>query len=105
MLAGAFVTSCVAGLLIASSESTKKIIGEAPIALTALRVASGPLVGWVEGVIAGNVLTALWFLLPGTLFIGWLLGIWFMTRSWLALGATTLVWIAMGYFFAIAIYV
>lgn len=103
---GALVVAYLAGLWLASLESTKRILGgEPPLALTALRVALGPLAGWIEGALAGHLVAGLWVLAPATLFVGWLLGIWFMVRSWLMLAIATFVWISIGYFFAIAIYV
>jgi hypothetical protein len=99
----ALVVVVLASLWLASRESTNQILVDAPLGLTALRVALGPVTGWVEAARTGSIRMALWGLLPATVFTVGPLALWVTSRAWLWLVVATAVWVAVGYFYAVAI--
>jgi hypothetical protein len=102
-VSAAVAVSAVVSFWLASRESTSRIVNQ-PLGLIVLRVALGPVTGWIEAAQQGSTRTALWGLIPATIFTAGPLCIWVASRArlWLVIG--TIVWIAAGYFYAIAIW-
>jgi len=94
----------VATLSIASLESADRILLHAPFGLRALRIALGPVTGWVEAARSGSICAALWSLIPATAFSLGGFALWITTRQWPWLVIAKAVWIAAGFYYAVAMW-
>jgi len=91
---------------LASRESTAQILGGRPSLLTISGVISlGPLAGWILAARDGHAFSALWSLLPATVFSVGPLLLWISTRKTLLLVIASAVWVVAGYFYSVAIWV
>jgi hypothetical protein len=99
------VTVVAVSALLASLKSTAEILMNTPILTTMVRIAIGPIIGWILAVERGEVLRALWSLIPMTLFSTGSFILWMVRGKlgWLVLSAA--LWVASGYLYAVAIWV
>jgi hypothetical protein len=102
--------AAIAGLLVmslwlASRPSTADILGHPWHLATAGMIALGPVTGWIVAIVMGQLASALWGLLPATLFSVGPLALWIKNGDVPWLIVATFMWLACGYLFAVAMWV
>ena len=103
--AGALIFIALASWWLASRDRSSEILQHHRVGTTALWIALGPLTGWITAIRLGSIIKALWSLVPATLFSVGPLILWIRGRAWPWLVVASVVWLASGYFFAVAIWV
>ena len=105
VLLGAVVVLFAVSAWLASRETTAEILMHPPVIAVTVRIALGPIGGWIQAITDGAVLTALWSLVPATLFSVGPFALWMARRGVCWLTVSMAVWIAAGYLYAVAMWV
>jgi hypothetical protein len=104
-LVGTVLAVVSVSAFVASRESTTQILGrQSTLSLTSF-ISLGPLAGWILATRQGAILSALWSLIPATVFSVGPLLFWLSTRRTAWLIIATLMWLAAGYYYSVVIWV
>jgi hypothetical protein len=94
-----------ASAYLASRDSTAEILGGGSVLDVTGMIALGPAAGWFLAAKSGHVVSALWSLIPATVFSVGPLLLWFRVRAVFLLVVAAFAWVASGYFYSVVMWI